>query len=169
MVPAQPPIIGVLAGAWSLLNRTTVYPNGTVVIPIDGLGANAVGIILYTNTGYMSMNSMATEPAYRPTTITFPYQEGQSDADWALVGLHTFSYAGPVTNVVEITPTSGNLTHGPLTFAHVPSLVGSDQNRQYEVLDDGNILRLSARVSSGNTAVLTWQRLACQGRANPAN
>lgn len=125
------------------------------------LGEHPYGIIVYTDTGFMAMNSMATEPKYRPADLTWPAKEGQSDADWASVGLYTFSYAGPVTDVVEITPTSGNLTHGPLTFAHVPVLVGSLQHREYEVVDNGNLLKLSVRSDNGSVSTLTWRRLGC--------
>lgn len=49
-------------------------------------GAAPVGVLTYTPEGYMSANIMATEPEFRPAGLTFPFQDNQSDADWALVG-----------------------------------------------------------------------------------
>lgn len=60
--------------------------NGTEIIGDRAYGKAPIGILTYTTEGWMSANIVATEPEYRPEGLTFPYQDNQTDADWALVG-----------------------------------------------------------------------------------
>ncbi|KAI1857547.1 uncharacterized protein JN550_013180 [Neoarthrinium moseri] len=164
MVPANHPLLATLAGAWSLVNKTSYFPNGTISPPSnDPLGSKPVGIIAYTSTGWVTMNSMATEPALRPDWLTWPPQDNQTDADWAVLGRHTYSYAGPVTDVVPRYPTAGSLVHGPLTFSNIPAQVGTAQHRDYELLDDASYLQLTVKLDTGNSGVLVWHRLPAEG------
>lgn len=143
-----------------LHGRATRYLNGTLVTEPDVmLGRAPVGLLSYSASGYILMNSMATEPAFRPQSLTYPAQDNQTDAEWALVGRHTYSYAGPVTIVREDTPTTGALIHGPLVVADVPSMVGSNQSRTYALLEHGAMLQLSVTSANGGVGHLLWKRL----------
>lgn len=66
--------------------NASVLDNGSLVVVDRAYGAAPVGVLTYTTEGYMSANIMATEPEFRPPGLTFPFQDNQSDADWALVG-----------------------------------------------------------------------------------
>jgi hypothetical protein len=135
------------------------YNNGTLVTTPDPmLGAHAIGMLTYSASGYMAMTSMASEPELRPASLTYPAQDNQTDAEWAMVGRHTFSYAGPVTIMREDTPETGSLMHGPLIVADVPSMVSTNQSRSYEMLEGGMMLRLSVTRERGVVHLL-WQRL----------
>lgn len=136
-----------------------INDNGTIN-PGSGqaTGAHPAGLIIYTPTGYMSADIMSTTPEDRPEGIKYPAQAGDSDHDWALVGRHTFSYAGNFS-VQPWNETHGNLTHGPLGYALVPSMVGTNQSRNYTFYEGNNILRLQARnETSKTTGSLFWRR-----------
>jgi hypothetical protein len=84
----------------------------------------------------MSATITATEPSLRPANLTFPFSPTDSDAEWALVGKHSIGYAGPfrVNPDVESSVHEGQLFHGPLVVANVPSWVGSEQRRNFSVV-----------------------------------
>jgi hypothetical protein len=114
----------------------------------------------------MSANIMATEAQYRPPGLDFKPKPGDNDADWALVAKYTTSYAGPFSLVErerdEAGRLNGLLTHGPLTFAWVPSIVQSRQMRNYTIYhEDGEtLLRLSSRRDENKaTGYLWWKKL----------
>ncbi|KAK2054628.1 hypothetical protein LY76DRAFT_551834 [Colletotrichum caudatum] len=152
-------IIAILAGTYQLLN-TSATRDG---VPVEDrtYGSNPVGILSYSKSGYMSATITSTDPADRPANLTFPYQDGQSEAAWAAIGRHSIGYAGPVsiTDAVEATATSGQLVHGPLTVANVPSMVGNRQIRNYTTFEDGKLLRISSQREGGNRGELWWKRL----------
>lgn len=81
----------------TLTRRISTY-NGEP-IPDVTYGAAPMGLLTYTPTGWMSATNAATEKNLRPEHLTFPYLDGQSDADWALIGKHTLAYAGPFSIV----------------------------------------------------------------------
>ena len=83
---------------------------------------------------------------------------------------HTLAYAGPwkVSPDIPASETSGQLIHGPLWVANVPSWTGSEQRRNYSVFtssfDDGyphgtKLLRIQSRRDNGNEGVLWWRRV----------
>lgn len=110
----------------------------------------------------MSATIAATEPQFRPESLTFPYQANQSDEDWALVGKHTLGYAGPFTFINGSTSSSGTLIHGPLTVGNVPSWVGSNQTRNYTVFAEPGeavLLNVFSARTDGTIGELWWQKL----------
>jgi hypothetical protein len=133
-----------------------------VPIPDAAYGAAPVGILTYSKSGFMSATVTATEPAFRPN-LTFPYQDSDSDADWALVGKHSLGYAGPfsVNEALPANKTSGQLFHGPLIVANVPTWVGSQQKRNYTIVREGadTLLRIGSDRGGGYRGVLWWKRL----------
>ncbi|CAN9374730.1 unnamed protein product [Alternaria alternata] len=141
-------ILNALAGTYSLVNTSSTL-NG-VSIPDLPYGEAPVGLLIYTATGFMSATITATEPEFRPN-LTFPYQANDTDADWARVGKHQHW---------------GQIFHGPLTVANVPTWVGQNHRRNYtvvEVEEEGTIvkyLRIGSERGGGYRGVLWWKRLA---------
>lgn len=112
----------------------------------------------------MSATITATEPEFRPDNLTFPFLPNQTDADWALVGKHSIGYAGPlrVNQDLPANETSGQVFHGPLTVANVPSMANATQKRNYTVVEreDGVYLRIGSERGGGFTGELWWKKLA---------
>jgi hypothetical protein len=114
----------------------------------------------------MSATITATEPWLRPN-LTFPYQVNDTDADWALVGKHSIGYAGPlrISDAIPANETNGQVFHGPLTVANVPTWVNTSQRRNYTIYEreeEGNIakyLLIGSERGGGYCGVLWWKRL----------
>ncbi|WYZ44961.1 hypothetical protein EsH8_VIII_000277 [Colletotrichum jinshuiense] len=157
MQPSE--IFAILAGTYTLLN-TSATRDG---VPIDDptYGSAPVGILTYSKTGYMSATITSTDVEDRPANLTFPFEEGQSDADWALVGKHSIGYAGPfrISDEIPATATFGQVFHGPLTVANVPSMVGANHKRNYTIFEDGKLLRITSQRDGSNRGELWWRRL----------
>jgi len=111
----------------------------------------------------MSATITATEPEFRPGNLTFPFLPEQSDADWALVGKHSIGYAGPlsVNTQLPANKTNGQVFHGPLTVANVPSMFNATHRRNYTVVErsDGTYLRIGSQREGGFTGELWWKKL----------
>ena len=127
-----------------------------------------MGLLIYTESGYMSATCTSTDTDLLPPdlNITYPMLEGQSDEDWARAGRHTLSYAGPwslgeVLPGVPATKQSGQIIHGPLTAANIPSWIGQEKIRNYTVFDseEGLLLRFLVQGEGGAENQLWWRRL----------
>ena len=169
--PTQPPkardinpILKALSGTYSLVN-TSSSRNGEP-IPDLPYGKAPVGLLIYTESGFMSATITATEPEFRPN-LTFPYQPNDSDADWALVGKHSIGYAGPysVNEELPATETEGQIFHGPLTVANVPTWEGQKGKRNYtivEVEENGEevkYLKIGSERGNGYRGILWWKKV----------
>lgn len=114
----------------------------------------------------MSATITATEPAFRPN-LTFPYQPNDTDADWAAVGRHSIGYAGPLrlSDAIPASESSGQVFHGPLTVANVPTWVGQSHRRNYTVVEEGGetFLKIGSERGGGFTGVLWWKRVVKEG------
>lgn len=104
----------------------------------------------------MSAQMMETDPSLRPLTVNYPPNANESDADWAITGRSTITYAGPYT-VTPWNETHGNLTHGPFIYAGVQSWVGTSQKRDYTVYEEGNLLGVWIRSASSRSEIF-WRR-----------
>ncbi|KAK0107248.1 hypothetical protein ONS95_003949 [Cadophora gregata] len=157
MQPNQ--ILAVLAGTYSLLN-TSAWLN-EVPVPDAVYGSAPVGILTYSKSGYMSATITSTDAEDRPANLTFPFRDGQSDADWALVGRHSIGYAGPlqISTAIPATRTHGQVIHGPLTVANVPSMAGASHVRNYTLFDNGKTLLIASQRDASNRGELWWRRL----------
>ncbi|KXT09633.1 hypothetical protein AC579_3136 [Pseudocercospora musae] len=156
-------IFSALAGTYSLINSTN-YRNGKQISNKGTpYGEHPVGLITYSASGWMSATITATEREFRPN-LTFPFQPNDTDADWAVVGKHSLGYAGPYQVNRELpcpNSTYGQLFHGPLAVASVPSWQGTLQRRNYSVHStiDGKLLRIGSDRGGGNTAELWWRKV----------
>jgi hypothetical protein len=110
----------------------------------------------------MSATITATEPEFRPN-LTFPFQVTDKDSDWALVGKHSIGYAGPfsVNEELPANATQGQVFHGPLVTANVPTWVGQKHRRNYTVVEEGGetYLRIGSERGGGYRGVLWWKRV----------
>ncbi|KAL6705934.1 hypothetical protein ACN47E_006213 [Coniothyrium glycines] len=157
-------ILKALAGTYSLVNTSSTL-NG-VSIPDEPYGEHPVGILIYTASGFMSATITATESNLRPN-LTFPFQANDTDADWALVGKHSIGYAGPfrISDTIPANETDGQVFHGPLTVANVPTWVGANHRRNYTVVEveEANktvkYLRIGSERGGGYRGVLWWKRV----------
>ncbi|EOA91288.1 hypothetical protein ACJQWK_03769 [Exserohilum turcicum] len=157
-------ILKALAGTYALVNTSSTQNN--VPIPDATYGEHPVGILIYTASGHMSATLTATEKDLRPP-VQFPFRPNETDAEWALVGKHSIGYAGPfrINPAVPATETDGQLFHGPLTVANVPTMVGQEHRRNYTVVEreeDGAIvkyLKIGSERGGGFRGVLWWKRI----------
>ncbi|KAF2441568.1 hypothetical protein P171DRAFT_340237, partial [Karstenula rhodostoma CBS 690.94] len=153
-------IINALAGTYTLVNTSSTLNN--VPVPDATYGEAPVGILTYSKSGYVSATISATEPAFRPN-VAFPYQDSDLDSDWALVGKHTIGYAGPfrVNEALPANKTHGQVFHGPLVVANVPTLMGKEQKRNYTVVRKGGetLLRIGSDRGGGYKGVLWWKKV----------
>ena len=101
-----------------------------------------MGILIYHPLGYVSVNLWSTDPGAIPA----PADE-YNDAEWALIGHHTLSYAGPLQVWEGSNETRGTLAHGPLVMSSYPKWVVTDQTRNYTV---------SAKAYEGRDVLLLW-------------
>lgn len=114
----------------------------------------------------MSATITATEPEFRPA-LTFPYKENDTDADWAAVGRHSLGYSGPVrvNSALPANETSGQVFHGPLIVANVPTWANESQPRNYTIIErkeDGKVakyLKIGSQRGGGYGGTLWWKRL----------
>ncbi|KAI8933868.1 hypothetical protein NX059_009566 [Plenodomus lindquistii] len=162
--PSDAQIYKAIAGTYTLLNTSSTA--NFIPVPDRAYGTAPVGILIYTATGFMSATITATEPELRPN-LTFPFNFNDTDADWALVGKHSIGYAGPlrINAALPANETSGQVFHGPLTVANVPTWQGDSQPRNYTVIDqeeEGEMvryLRIGSDRGNGNRGVLWWKRI----------
>lgn len=122
--------------------------------------------MIYGPAGYMSTTVASTDDRLLPNDldVTYPFKEGQTDADWARTGKHTLSYSGPyiVTKSTRIgkEKETGLVVHGPLTVAHVPAMKGTLQERNYTVVrtPEGRFLEI-VQENGGVRGQLWWKAL----------
>ncbi|PBP24097.1 hypothetical protein BUE80_DR005034 [Diplocarpon rosae] len=158
-------ILNALAGTYALVNTSSTQ--NWVPIPDAVYGSAPVGQLIYTASGFMSATITATEPAYRPA-VSFPYKANETDAAWATVGRHSIGYAGPlaINTALPANLTHGQLLHGPLTVANVPTMVGVSQVRNYTVIrtreDDVEVtyVRIGSERGGGFRGELWWKKIA---------
>ncbi|KAF2191186.1 hypothetical protein K469DRAFT_808332 [Zopfia rhizophila CBS 207.26] len=130
-------ITAALAGAWIMFNGTTTQ-NG-LPYPDPSLRDNPSGVLTYTTTGHVSANLASSNPAYRPN-LPFPAPANDVHlAEWALVGKHTLSYAGPFSIKEKV----------------------KEQELAKGVIEGGDMLKITAwseELKISNT--LFWKKLA---------
>ncbi|KAI1082939.1 Lipocalin-like domain-containing protein [Whalleya microplaca] len=148
----------LFSGCFALLNITRTQ-NGTHIPDSTG-GNNPAGTIIYSIDGYVSVLIHATEPEWRPVNVTMQDQGSEFDGQWALIGKHTGAYSGPFSfnESLIVNDTHGQILHGPLETATLPSSIGRLQYRNFSFTDDGEYLNLVGELAPGVVDSLWWQR-----------
>ena len=111
----------------------------------------------------------STNSSQRPTNIAYPYKKDDPFGDWALVGQHSLAYSGPFSFTgrnEEPGKLQGELRHGPLIVANVPSFTERDQLRNFTLEREGGeegpwIMNLSTFMVGNGTiskGSLLWRR-----------
>jgi len=137
-----------LIGAWELIDL--------VEEPEDGspgrypMGEDAVGLIVYTAGGFMSVQIMAREHVAGAGEADDPY--GRTAEDFATEARTYFAYSGPF----EVDEEHDIVVHKVRTSLY-PGWVGQDQRRAARL--DGEVLELSSAEPSLSSGVLVRTRL----------
>jgi len=122
-----------------------------------------MGLVTYSANGYVSANFVSTIPEQRPLNLIANDVKNCSDYEWSLIGKYATAYMGPISinTSLPATETQGQVLHGPLFVANLPSLMGKTLVRNYLVLkrDGETYLRLSFAGASTKADVL-WKRIA---------
>jgi hypothetical protein len=120
--------------------------------------------MMYHPSGYFSSNVQSNDPEDRPTDLSYPPGD-EPDAEWALLSKHMLSYAGPVSvNYVdeggEPGVTSGQLSHGPVEIALLPSWMNRTFLRNFTWYEDEDLLHLQLKNdATGEISKVFWSRL----------
>jgi hypothetical protein len=137
-----------LLGAWSLQDYVACTEEGRVHHP---LGADAPGLLVYTASGHMTAQLMATDRPRWP-------RAGDEDRlpHIAAIAESYLAYAG----TFEVDEIGGTVVHH-VTLSLLPNWVGRPQHRLVDL--DGDRLVLSvggATAGAPPTHRLSWARLA---------
>ncbi|KAK8092402.1 uncharacterized protein PG998_014887 [Apiospora kogelbergensis] len=130
------PCMHSLVGTWLLLNISEIK-NGVPTFPSAQWGTAPEGVIIYTASGWVSANIMATEAAWRPQT-----PRPHSAPELVLIANHTVAYTGPYAINASFVPPAddpglGAVVHGPLTVVEDPVDVGTTFMRYFRLLEGG--------------------------------
>ena len=116
----------------------------------------------------MSATLISTTPSHRPLGITYPGNAtSDPEHDWALIGLHTLSYAGPfsLSKTQVDSPKGGpgrrvswEVVNGPLEVAGVPRWMGISMRRNFTVQKEGGREVLWLGIVDGRVSVDLWFR-----------
>ena len=136
-------------GAWELVSYTIAdSPSGETTYP---LGPNPVGLIMYTEDGYMSAQLMRQDRS----AVEPPEPSGGTPAAESPFARGYLAYSGPF-HVDEATGT----LHHQVTVSLFPKWLGSTQLRCSRL--EGDILTLSGTNTLANgvtsTHTLLWRR-----------
>ena len=133
--------------------------------------------MIYSPDGYMSTTVASSDTTLLPDdlNVTYPFKDGQTDADWAKTGRHVLSYSGPYVVQDNGDDTggegaeSGTVVHGPLAVANVPPMKGTMQERNFTLVDtdEGRFLEI-LQESDGVRSQLWWKQ-AETGRKEAKN
>jgi hypothetical protein len=135
---------------------------------LGGLGTDPEGLLIYHPFGYVSVNLWSTDPGDIPAPA-----DNYTDAEWALIGHHTLSYAGALQVWEGSNETTGTLTHGPLVMSSYPKWVVTNQTRNYTVSakahEGRDVLMLwSENIENDSVSRLYWARAAEDGSSQTA-
>jgi len=133
--------MGTLTGTWRLVAFEETLTGGECIHPY---GEHPVGLLIYTDTGHMSVQIM--HPNRRPLPELAPEEIGADLVKEAVAGFTGFcgTYQVDADDQVVIHHVQCHI---------LPGSVGKDLKRKYELAGD----RLVLRPSAGR--VVTWERL----------
>jgi hypothetical protein len=142
-----------LVGSWRLEACEAVDSDGTVLFP---LGPQAVGILIYTADGSMSVAIMKGDrPRFAASDIL-----GGTREEKALAAEGFLSYSGRYEVL-------GSRVRHTIEVSLFPNWVGSVQERIVDLGDDTLVLKTDPIPLGGRTRVaqMRWRRLRTEGAA----
>jgi Lipocalin-like domain len=144
----QAQMVRQLAGVWRLVSSEFTTSSGKVIYP---LGEDALGLAIFTESGYMSAQLMRQG---RPAFASGDQASGTPEEIRAALQGYVAYYGQCEVDVEQQTLT----TH--VEGSMYPNWVGGEQVRFYELSDTQLILKTSP-IAFGDeefTGVLTWER-----------
>ena len=118
-------------------------------------GPNPVGQLVYTESGRMGVHQMNPRASYRMFSGLTPVEAARRLATVFA------AYYGTYT----VDESAGTVTHH-LEGVSDPTLIGSDQVRQFEFIGDDRLLltavldnEIARELSAAGTGLLTWERV----------
>jgi hypothetical protein len=140
-----------ILGAWELVSYVTGDGRGRQVHP---LGADATGLILYTDDGYMSAQLMR---AGRPM-FDHPDPSGGTSDQTRAAAEGYLAYSGPF----DVDEATGELHHA-VTVSLLPNWLGIRQIRKGHLAGDELTLSLTSLEGGAETSsTLVWRRAAAR-------
>ena len=145
-----------LVGAWRLVSIETIRPNGEVIYPF--YGRHPEGLIMYDNSGWMSVQIVSDPPAKVPSrssreeVMAAPSVEKSSAFD------SYYTYCGTWS-----LDTAQQVVRHHIRQSLIPGEVGEDVVRRYML--DGDRLTLRAKtheMGEDHERKLVWQRVPKQ-------
>jgi hypothetical protein len=133
--------MGTLVGAWKLISFEERSPDGQRKEPY---GPDPIGILIYTDTGHMSVQIMRRDRAALPDVA---FEEiGADQLKEAVAGFTGFcgTYQDDTDNHVVIHHVECHI---------LPGSIGKDLRRTYELMGDRLVLRPTA------SRAITWERV----------
>jgi hypothetical protein len=140
-----------LVGTWKLVSSEVRYAEGAVDRP---WGADAVGLLIYDSSGYMSVHIMrAGRPVGLPRPVAPPEARG------TVAENETLGYLG-YCGRFEVDEAARTITHH-VECSLLPERVGARLVRLYECQDGRLVLRTAPITVDGRerSAVLTFGRV----------
>ena len=143
-------------GAWRLVSIETIRPNGEVIYPF--YGRHPEGLIMYDNSGWMSVQIVSDPPAKAPSrssredVIAAPSAEKSSAFD------SYYTYCGTWS-----LDTAQQVVRHHIRQSLIPGEVGEEVVRRY--LLDGDRLTLTAKtheMGEDHERKIVWQRVPKQ-------
>ena len=130
-----------LVGTWRLIGWERQLPNGNFEHPY---GMKPVGLVIYSDDGFMSVQIMRSEDGRRPAKVS-------SQKARAFARDYT-SYCGRF----DVDEERAVITHHVEASLYTP-WVGGDEPRRYQQVDSRLVLYPEIE-SDGSQSVLSWQK-----------
>jgi hypothetical protein len=138
--------MSTLVGTWKLVSFEETLPSGERIHPY---GDNPVGLLIYTETGHMSVQIMTRD---RQPLSAVPFEEiNATEIKAAVAGFTGFC------GTYSVDSDTGTVLHR--VQCHVlPGSVGKELRRTYELENDRLVLKPS------DTRSITWERVGERSR-----
>jgi len=143
-------------GAWRLVSIETIRPNGEVIYPF--YGRHPEGLIMYDNSGWMSVQVVSDPPAKAPSRSSREEVMAAPSAEKSSAFDSYYTYCG----TWSLDTAQQVVTHH-IRQSLIPGEVGEDVVRRYVL--DGDRLTLTAKtheMGEDHERKLVWQRVAKQ-------
>ena len=145
-----------LVGAWRLVSIETIRPNGEVIYPF--YGRHPEGLIMYDNSGWMSVQIVSDPPAKAPSRSSREEVMAAPSAEKSGAFDSYYTYCGTWS-----LDTAQQVVKHHIRQSLIPGEVGEDVARRYVL--EGDRLTLTAKtheMGEDHERKVVWQRLPQQ-------